>query len=166
MSTQSKTQLHSSQQELDAHIITRRFRTGVRFLLAFALIATVICLFFFQEFAHLAAIPIPVLYVVLAFTNYLEIRARAANFHDSARRGISREELEIDIETVGIVTLLKVLGALAVGTFIVAASFFEWRLAGTAAAALFFLAILILSPYLPLFITEVERDELEKLRKE
>lgn len=145
--------------------MARHFRTGVRLLLALSLIATVVCLFFFRDVAYLAAIPIPVLYVVLAFTNYLEVRSNTAHFNDPGEAGISREEWEVDIETVGIVTLLKVLGVLAIGTFIVAASFFDWPAVGIGAAALFLLVILIQLPYLPLYFSEAERDELDKLRE-
>lgn len=152
--------------EPDAHVVARRFRTGVRLLLALSLIATVVCLFFLQDAAYLAAIPIPILYAVLALTNYLEIRSRASNLRSPGESGIGRQEMQIDIQTVGIVTLLKVLGVLAVGTFIIAASFFDWRIVGAAAAALFFLIILIQIPYLPLYFSESERDERDRLRSQ
>jgi hypothetical protein len=115
MNTRTKPQWHTPPKEPDAHLVARHFRTGVRLLLTLALIGTVVCLFCFQEAAYLAAIPIPVLYAVLATTNYLERRSRITEFRSPKKSGISREEMEIDIETVGIVTLLKVLGVLAIG---------------------------------------------------
>ncbi|QDT12723.1 hypothetical protein [Stieleria marina] len=152
--------------ESDAHVVSRHFRTGVRALLALALIATVVCLFFFREVAYLAAIPIPFLYAVLAFVNYLEYRSRASNLCSDGEKELSREELEADVETVGIVTLMKVIGVLAIGAFIVAASLFDWQIVGAAAAALFFLMLLIQLPFLPLYFSESERDELDKLKRE
>ncbi|QDS94840.1 hypothetical protein FF011L_36220 [Roseimaritima multifibrata] len=151
--------------EPDAHVSAKHFRTGVRLLLALSLIATVVCLFFFREAAYLAAIPIPVLYGVLAFTNYLEIRSRADNFRSTSESDASEEEIEIGAETVGIVTLLKVLGVLAVASFIVAAAMTDWQTAGAVACGLFFLAVLIELPYLPLFFSETEREEREKRQK-
>ena len=152
--------------EPDAHVVSRHFRTGVRTLLALSLIATIVCLFFLRDAAYLAAIPIPVLYAVLAFTNYLEVRSRASNLRSRDQKNLTRKELEMDVETVGIVTLMKVLGVLVIGTFIVAASCFDWPVVGAAATALLFLAILIQTPFLPLYFSEFERDELDKLKRE
>ncbi|TWU46662.1 hypothetical protein [Rubripirellula reticaptiva] len=163
MSTHFNTHSKVQSDEPDAHVVARHFRTGVRLLLGLSLIATVLCLAFFQKAAYLAAIPIPLLYAVLALTNYLEFRSRGSNLRSAEGADVSREEMQVDIETVGVVTLLKVLGVLAIGTFIIAASFFDWRTVGIAAAALFFIVILIQLPYLPLYFSEAERDEREKL---
>ena len=150
-------------EEPEAHVVARHFRTGVRILLALSLIATVVCLFFYQDAAYLAAIPIPVLYGILVITNYLELRSRATNLRSPKASAISREEIEVDVETVGVVTLLKVLGVLAISSFIIAASFFDWQIVGIVAAAMFLLMILIQLPYLPLYFSEAEREEREKL---
>ncbi len=72
----------------------------------------------------------------------------------------------MDIETVGIVTLFKVVGVLAIGTFVIAASLFDWPVVGAMAAALFCIAVLIQTPFLPLYFSESERDELAKLKRE
>ncbi|XZE55049.1 hypothetical protein SH139x_001036 [Planctomycetaceae bacterium SH139] len=152
--------------EPDAHVVSRRFRTGVRIMLALSLIVTIVCIFFFREAAYLAAIPIPVLYAVLAFSNYLEVRSRASSLRSPNQKRITIEELEMDIETVGIVTLMKVIGVLAIGTFIIAASFFNWPMVGVVAATLLCIAILIQTPFLPLYFSESERDELAKLKHE
>ncbi len=166
MSTNTETHSPAFSHESDAHVVSRQFRTGVRALLALSLIATIACLFFLRDAAYLAAIPIPVLYAVLAFTNYLEVRSRAANLRSPNQKRITIEELEMDIETVGIVTLMKVIGVLAIGTFIIAASLFDWAVVGAAAAALLCIAILIQTPFLPLYFSEFERDELAKLKHE
>ncbi len=166
MSTRVENNTQPLLHEPDAHVASRHFRTGVRALLALSLIATIACLFFLRDAAYLAAIPIPVLYAVLAFTNYLEVRSRAANLRSPNQKKITSEELEMDIETVGIVTLMKVIGVLALGTFIIAASLFDWAVVGVAAAALLCIAILIQTPFLPLYFSEFERDELAKLKHE
>lgn len=166
MSSHSDTQANTRPSEPDAHVVARHFRTGVRLLLVLSLIATFACFFLFQQAAYLAAIPIPVLYAVLAVSNYLEIRSRASNLRSLEESGVRRERMEIDMETVGIVTLLRVLGVLAIGTFIIAASLFDWKVVGAAAAALFFLMLLIQMPFLPLYFSEAERDERDKLRKQ
>jgi len=153
-------------QEPDAHVVTRYFRTGARALLGLSLNGTVVCLFFFRQDAYLAAIPIPVLYAVLALTSYLEFRSRAANLRAVGQSTPSQAEVDVDVQTVGIITLLKVIGVLAVGTFIVAATIFELPMIGAAAAVLLLLALLILGPYLPLYFSESERDELEQLKAE
>jgi len=71
--------------------------------------------------------------------------------------------VEADVETIGIITLMKVVGVLAIGTFIIAASLFQSQEVGGAATALFLLMLLIQSPFLPLYFSESERDEREKL---
>lgn len=166
MSTNTETHSPALSHESDAHVVSRHFRTGVRVMLALSLIATILCIFFLREAAYLAAIPIPVLYAVLAFTNYLEVRSRASRLRSPNQKRITPEELEMDIETVGIVTLMKVIGVLAIGTFIIAASLFDWAVVGAAAAALLCIAILIQTPFLPLYFSEFERDELAKLKHE
>ncbi len=135
-------------------------------LLALSLIGTVVCFFFLRDAAYLAAIPIPVLYAVLAFTNYLEVRSRASSLRSPSQKRITPWELEMDIETVGIVTMIKLLGVLAIGAFIIAASILDWSVVGAAAAALLCIAILIQTPFLPLYFSEFERDELAKLKRE
>lgn len=152
--------------EPDGHVVARHFRTGVRFLLALSLIAAILCPFLLKEAAYLAAMPIPVLYGVLALANYLEFRARASNLRTPGDSKIGPEEVQVDIQTVGIVTLLKVFGVLAVGAFIIASSYFDWKLVGAATAALFLLIILIQLPYLPLYYSESERDERDKLNRQ
>ena len=70
------------------------------------------------------------------------------------------------IATVGIVTLLKVIGVLAIGSLIVAASFTERQVVGAAATAFFFVMLLIQAPFLPLYFSKSERDELDKVKRE
>ena len=155
---------HNLPAEPDAHVLSRHFRTGVRVLLAVSLIATIVAIFAYPSVAYLAAIPIPILYAVLASVNYMEVRSRASELRERGSDHLSKEELEVDVETAGIILLLKVIGILAAGTFIIAAAFFEWQSVGVAATALFLLAVLINIPFLPLFFAEAQRDELDHLR--
>jgi fatty acid desaturase len=96
----------------------------------------------------------------------MEVRSRASELRERGSGHLSKEELEVDVETAGIILLLKVIGILAAGTFIIAAAFFEWQSVAIAATALFLLAVLINIPYLPLFFAEAQRDELDHLRSE
>lgn len=149
--------------EPDAHIVTRHMRTVVKWLLILALVATVGLFIFYRPAAYLAAIPVPVLCLVLFIVNLMERRSRASVLRHPGQTKIEQEEIEVDVETIGVVTMLKVLGVLALGTFIVAASLVDLAVVGAVAAAGFALAILIELPYLPLFFTESERDERSKL---
>lgn len=157
---------HPLSTEPDAHVLSRHFRTGVRTLLAAALVATIVAIVAYPQVAYLAAIPVPVLCGVMVLTNYLVLRSRASELRKRGSDRIGKEEIEVDVETAGIILLLKVIGILAIGTFIIAAAFFEWKSVGIVAATLFLLAVLINLPYLPLFFTEAERDELDHLRSQ
>lgn len=152
--------------EPDAHIGTRHVRTVVKGLLIFALLATIVLLLFYRPAAYLAAIPIPVLYFLLVVLNLVERRTRASQLQRPGENAISQEEVEVDVEIIGILTVMKVLGVLAIGTFIIAAAFFDLAVVGVIAAGGFMLAILIELPYLPLFFTESERDERAELTGE
>ncbi|WP_236696163.1 hypothetical protein [Rhodopirellula islandica] len=164
MSTPTTT--HRLPAEPDAHALSRHFRTGVRILLAASLIGTCVSLLFFSEVAYLAAIPIPFLYAVLAFVNYLEVRSRATELRERGPNRLTKEEIDADVETAGVILMLKVLGVLAAAAFIIAAAFFEWQYVGIIASGLFFLAVLINTPYLPLFFAEAKQDELDHLRSD
>jgi hypothetical protein len=150
--------------ESDAHAISRHLRVVIRILLIVATVATILLFLFYRPATYLAAIPIPVLILVLTLVNELERRSRASALRHQGQTSITKEELEEDVQTVGIATALKIGGALALGTFIVAGSLFDLATVGIGATALLLLAILIEIPYLGLFITETERDELEKVR--
>jgi hypothetical protein len=152
--------------EPDSHVATRHMRTVVKCLLIIALLATVGLLIFYRPAAYLAAIPVPILYFILAVLNLMERRSRASQLRRPGQTTLGQEEIEVDVETIGVVTVLKVLGVLAIGTFIIAAAFFDLAVVGVIAAGGFLLAILIELPYLPLFFTESERDERAKLTGE
>ena len=149
--------------EPDAHVASRHLQTGVRILLIAALIATSALLLVYKPAAYLAAIPVPVLIIVLVILNFLEKRSRAAMLRHPGQTGMSQKEIQVDIETIGVTTIVKVLGLIAIGSFITAAAFFELSVLGIAATVTFLLAILVQLFYLPLFFIEAERDEREKL---
>ncbi len=93
----------------------------------------------------------------------LERQSRAAALREPGQTTISQEEIELDVQDAGIFTGLGIAFLLALGTFIIAASVFDWALVGIAATAGFLLAVLINIPYLSLIVEEAERDELEKV---
>ncbi|MFG0265037.1 MAG: hypothetical protein ACF8AM_07765 [Rhodopirellula sp. JB055] len=162
MSTPAST--HRLPTEPDAHVLSRHFRTGVRILLAASLIGTCVSLFWYPAVAYLAAIPIPFLYAVLAYANYLESRSQASVLRERDPNRLTKDEIDADVETAGVILILKVLGVLAAAAFIIAAAFYEWQYVGMIASGLFFLAVLINIPFLPLFFVEAEHDELDRLR--
>lgn len=149
--------------EPDAHIMMRRAKSVVRLLMVLAIIAAVLSLVFFRPAAYLAALPIPILFVLYVIVSLLEQQARASALRRPGQTTISNEEIETDVRSAGFYTGLAIAIVLALGTFVVAISFYEWPLVGFAAAALLFLATLIEIPYLTLFIAEAERDERDKI---
>ncbi|HCS53668.1 MAG TPA: hypothetical protein DIW81_19100, partial [Planctomycetaceae bacterium] len=66
-------------------------------------------------------------------------------------------------EPEGVTTIVKVLGLIAIGSFITAVAFIELSVLGIAATVTFLLAVLVQLIYFPLFFIEAERDEREKL---
>lgn len=166
MSSTTKLASKNTLGEPDAHVATRHMHTVVKWLLIAALVATLGLLIFYRPAAYLAAIPVPILYCLLVVLGLMERRSRASELRRPGQTTIGKEEIEVDVETIGVVTILKVLGVLAVGSFIVAATVFDLQMVGMVAATGFLLAILIELPFLPLFFTESERDERAKLTHE
>ena len=153
----------SLQKEPDAHAIARHLRTVLRGLILVAALATVICLFYFQEQAYLAAIPIPILLFLLLGASWLERNSRAKMLRRGGQAEITKEEVEIDEDAVALSLVLKLAGVFALAAIIVAASFFNWEIVGLAAATLFAMAILIGLPYWPLIISDARAEEEDKL---
>lgn len=151
------------QSEPDAYVMSRRLHILVRALLVIALVATVLLLLFYRPAAYLAAIPIPFLIVLLVLINYYERRSKASELRQPGQRGISQEEVDADVEEAGIFTVVVIAILVALGTFIIAASMFDWEIVGIVAAALLLLVILIDIPYIPLLVSEARRYEREKV---
>lgn len=149
--------------EPHAHLMMRRVRVVSRWLLVLALLATVTLFIMVPSAAYLAAIPIPILFVVYVFAGLWERQSRSAVLRKQGQDAITKEEVELDVRDKGIYTALGIFFVLALGTFIIAASLFEWPLVGGVAAAGLLLAILINLPYLTLFVQEAERDERDKI---
>ncbi len=149
--------------EPHAHVKMRRVRVVSRWLLIIALLATVALFVVMPAAAYLAAIPIPVLFVVYVLAGQWERQARLAALRKPGQNAITQEEVELDVRDAGLYTALGILFVLALGTFIIAAALFQWPLVGGVAAAGLLLAILINLPYLTLFVQEAERDERDKV---
>lgn len=149
--------------EPEAHLVWRRLRLALRSLLLAALLATILLLLFYRPAAYLAAIPIPFLYGLLVAVNFYERQSRAEILRSQGATELSPGEVSADVEAVGLATVLGVLALLALGTFIIAAAYYDLTVLGIVAAFLFFLAVLIELPYLFLFASEAGRDEREKL---
>jgi hypothetical protein len=153
--------------EPDAHVMMRHAKTIFRLLLILALIATTLLFSFFRPAAYLAALPVPVLFVGFVLVSYLEKQARAKALRSRDQSTISQEEVEMDIQYAGIYTALGLTLLFALATFIVAATIVEdWSMIGLVAAVLFLLSVLIVFPYIPLFIIGASEDERDKLQRE
>ncbi|QDT91553.1 hypothetical protein Pan161_32120 [Gimesia algae] len=153
--------------EPDSHVMMRHAKTILRFLLIVALIATSVLLVFFRPAAYLAALPVPVLFLGFVFVNYLERQSKAKMLRSTNQSTISQKEVEMDVQYAGIYTAMALMLLLALGTFIVAATMVEdWSMMGMVAAVLFLLSVVILFPYIPLFIADAEHDERDKLQHE
>jgi hypothetical protein len=141
----------------------RHAQTVIRWLLITALVSTILLFLFVRPAAYLAAIPIPLLFAALVMVKYFERQARASALRRPGAREITQEEIETDVQDAGIYTALGIALLLALGTFIIAASLFDWAEVGIAATAGLLLAVLINIPYLSLIVQEAERDEREKV---
>jgi len=153
--------------EPDAHVMMRHARTMLRLLLIVALVATIVLFIFYRQAAYLAALPVPPLFLAFVVVSYLEKQSRAERIRVNNQTKISSEEVEMDVQYAGIYTALGLATLFAIATFIVAATMVEdWSMVGISAAALFLLAVLIILPYIPLFIEEAAQDEHDKLERE
>jgi hypothetical protein len=152
--------------EPDAHVIARHLQTGLRCLLVGFVVATVVSLLIFRDVAYLAAIPIPVMLLVLSVVRAFERRSRISALRKSGQDTISDEEIKIDEQAASLSTALKILGTLAVTALVLAAIAFEWRMAGIMAAAIFVYLIFLGFPYWLAAILDAAEDEHEKLTGE
>lgn len=153
--------------EPDAHKVMRRAKVGLRVLLLLAIVATIALLALYRPAAYLAALPVPVLFLAYIYVSYTERRARAETLRGANQHAISKDEIELDIRVAGFSTAFVLLFVLALSTFVVAATMIEdWANVGVGAAILVLLSILIIFPYIPLFILESENGERAKLRRE
>jgi hypothetical protein len=91
---------HAQGNEPVRHSLLCHFRTAVRLMLALSLGATVMCLFRFPYAVYLAAIPIPILCVVLTLTKPFEGGARAVDLPAANGSGIRYALRQADIVTV------------------------------------------------------------------
>jgi len=109
----------------------------------------------------------PPLFLALIVVSYLEKQSRAERVRGKNQAKISSEEVEMDVQYAGIYTAMGLITLFATATFIVAAIMIEdWSIVGIAAAVLFLLAVLIILPYIPLFIEDAAQDERDKLELE
>jgi hypothetical protein len=153
--------------EPEAHVMMRQAKTIFRLLLILALIATTLLFIFFRPAAYLAALPVPILFLGFVFVSYLEKRSRATSLRSTNQSTISQEEVEMDVQYAGIYTAMGLTLFFVLATFIVAATMVEdWSMVGMVAAGLFLLSVLIVFPYIPLFIMDASEDERDRLQQE
>lgn len=149
--------------EPDAHVVSRHLRTALRGLIVVALVAAVLLLFLRPEATYLAVIPIPVLYIVLQVVNHLERRTRASKLRHKGQTELSAEEIDADIKAAGLATALKIVGALALGTFVIVVNLFDVAHVAFIAAVALLLVIFMGLPYWPLLVAGSGEDERDKV---
>tara|TARA_R110002049_G_scaffold182485_2_gene350379 strand:+ start:123214 stop:123741 length:528 start_codon:yes stop_codon:yes gene_type:complete len=149
--------------EPDAHAMSRHLATTIRVALILCVIATLVLFVFYRPAAYLAAIPVPLLAVALMLVDLFERRSRSNALRKPNQTEIGQDEVELDVEVAGLTTAVKAFAVLAVGTFIIAAAYFEAAILGIAATAVLLLALLIELPFILVGVSEAKRDEREKI---
>jgi hypothetical protein len=153
--------------EPDSHAMMRHAKTILILLLISAIIATISLFLFFRPVAYLAALAVPVLFLGLVFVSYLERQSRASMLRSLNQTTISKEEIEMDVQYAGISTAMVLTLLFSLAALIVAAATVEdWSMLGMVAAVLFFMSLIIILPYISLFISESAHDERDKLQRE
>ncbi|MCM2369817.1 hypothetical protein [Aporhodopirellula aestuarii] len=153
----------SATAEPDAHVRSRHLQVVIRVLLIVSTAATVLLIFIAREYAYVPAILIPFLLVGRSIASSMESSSRANELRRQRQNGVGQHEIDVDVETVWIVTLAKVFGALALGALIIATVFFDAAIIGLATVALLLLGLLIELPILIASVEEAECDEREML---
>lgn len=160
-------QSRKSPGEPDAHRMTRRARAAFGLLLILATVATILLMLLHWQVAYLAAFPIPVLFLAFIGVCYLERQSRAEVLRGADNAAVSKDEVELDIRFAGMYTALFLLVFLALSALVIAATLVvDWSMVGLVAGVILLLSILIMLPYIPLFVMESSRDEQEKLRQD
>ena len=142
-----------------AHSMMRSAKSIVRILLIGAAIATILLLIFLPAAAYLAAIAIPISFVLLVIVTLMEQQSRSIVIRQSGQTEITSEEVDMDGVYAWIYTALAVVGLLALGSFIVAATLTDLASVGIGSAVLFLFSVFVLCPYIPLFVQEFAADE-------
>lgn len=142
-----------------AHSMMRNAKSIVRILLIGAAIATILLLIFLPAAAYLAAIAIPISFVLLVIVTLMEQQSRSIVIRQSGQTEITSEEVDMDGVYAWIYTALAVVGLLALGSFIVAATLTDLASVGIGSAVLFLFSVFVLCPYIPLFVQEFAADE-------
>jgi uncharacterized RDD family membrane protein YckC len=150
--------------EPHSHRMMRSARLALRIMLVVAILSAILLLLVHPSSAYLAAFPLPVLLVAYIAVGYLERQSRAEVLRAPNQSVISKEEVEMDIRFAGIFTAAFLVTLLALSALVIAASLVVvWSMVGLVAGVILLLSVLIMLPYIPLFIMESGRDEREKL---
>ncbi|XZE19760.1 hypothetical protein SH449x_005088 [Pirellulaceae bacterium SH449] len=153
--------------EPNGHVMMRHARMFFGLCLVVSLIATIVLFIFNRQAAYIAALPVPPLFLALIVVSYLEKKSRVKKIRVRHQATISPEEVEMNVQYAGIYTAIGLIMLFATATFIVAATMFDdWAKVGLAATVLFMLVVLIILPYIPLFIENAAQDERDKLGRE
>lgn len=162
--TQQPTRLSRLSQEPDAHVAWRHLQTTLWVsMIVFSAISLVL-LFIAPAYVYLAVIPIPLLMVGRAVAGSMTSTTEAAELRAGDSKQISDAEVNADVAAVKLMTILKVFGALALATFVIAVFYFQVETVAIAAVALLLLTLLIELPFVIAGIDDAAEDEVNKLR--
>ncbi len=149
------------------HAMMRQAKMFLLYLLILALIATVLLLLFFRPAAYLAALAVTALLVCLVIVGFLERQSTIQMLRSTDQSSITKEEEDMGVQYAAILTAITLIMFSALAATLVATSLVEdWAMVGVVAAALFLLSILLMFPYLTLFLVGAEREERDKVDRD
>lgn len=149
--------------EPDAHVIMRHWKTVSGTLLIVAIVLLVVCLCCFRSAAYLAALSAMFLFVIFVAASMLERYYGESQLRLPGQTDINRDEINADVTSARISTILLIVSILALGSLSVALTVSHWSQVGIVAAAAFLLTILFTLPQIPSLVNEAGADELEKV---
>ncbi|MBB3209326.1 cation transporter-like permease [Rhodopirellula rubra] len=149
--------------EPDAHVVSRHLQTALLLLLIGFTLATIALLFLAPSYTYLAVIPIPFLMLGRGVAKAMEVSTTASELRHGDQDSVAKDEMAADLQMVAIMTIVKVFGVLALGTFVIATMYFDAAAVAIAAVAFLLMTLLIELPFILAGVEEAQADEREKL---
>ncbi|EMI58340.1 putative membrane protein [Rhodopirellula sallentina SM41] len=162
--TQQPTRTPSLSQEPDAHVAWRHLQTTLWVSMIVFSVISLVLLFVAPAYVYLAVIPIPLLMVGRAVAGAMMSTTDATELRAGDTKQIGDSEVTADVTAVKLMTILKVFGALALATFVIAVFYFQVETVAIAAVALLLFTLLIELPFVLAGIDDAAEDEVNKLR--
>ncbi len=149
--------------EPHSHVMMRHAKTILWWLMVAALVVTIVLLIFYRPAAHLAAIPIPLMFLAFLYVSYLESQATAKLLRGKNQTVVMQKEIEKDAQYAGIYTVLALVLLFGVSALIMAGTMVEdLSMVGLSAAVIFLISIIYILPFIPLLFAEAGREERDR----